>query len=728
MTARRARWLAVLVVLIWLGLGGVGGPLVGKLSEVQKNDNASFLPASAESTEVNRWIERAQPVRTLPYFVVLERDTPFTPAELGTVQQWAQQLPTATFPADRSRTLAELLESTPRGAVPSQDGKALLVVVSLDSTKSADTRIGGKTALAQSAETLRTATASIGSQLGAAAHLSGPGGFLADFVVAFGGIDGILLAVALGVVFVILLGVYRSPILPVVVLLSAIFGLAAAALAVYPLAKNGTIALSGQSQGILSILVVGAATDYALLLVARFREELHDTDSAWEAMRRAWRAAVEPIVASAATVILGLLCLRLSELNSTAGLGPVGAFGIAGALVASLTFLPAVLLAIGRRVFWPVAPKVDHVHDVDKLERSRIWGRVARLVGSHPRAVWVTTFAALLVGAAFLPTFKASGVEQNDLFLTRVDSVVGQEAIARHFPAGSGTPVIVLAPSAKAAAALEVVKAQPGLRDATAGLTPGRPSVELDGKVAITATSVDAPDGLAAEEVVSRLRAALDPVGTDVLVGGNTAINYDVRTASERDLRVVIPAILAVVFVVLVLLLRSLVAPIILVVANVLSFACTLGTAAILFNHVWKFPGSDPATPLYGFVFLVALGIDYSIFLMTRVREESRRQGTRRGVLVGLAVTGGVITSAGIVLAATFGALAVLPILFLVQIAFIVAYGVLLDTLVVRSLLVPAIAYDIGRRTWWPSRLARQDGAERRSPAASQDADSRTTT
>jgi len=704
---RRVRWLAAVVLLAWFALAGAGGPLVGRLSEVQKNDNASFLPASAESTAVNAFTQRADDTRLIPYLVVIERTAGLTPDDLTAVAAYVNGIPALTLPADPARTLGPYLVAPPQGALPSQDRQALLLPVQLLRERASET-VEHKSVLFEVAEALRaSARDSLGTR-GLTVHVTGAGGFLADFVTAFGGIDGILLLVALGVVFVILLVVYRSPLLPFAVLVTAVLGLSLAALVLYPLARDGAIDLSGQSQGILSILVVGAATDYALLLVARYREELHQHVSSWAAMRIAWRAAVEPVAASAATVVLGLLCLRLSELGNTRGLGPVGAFGILGALVAALTFLPAVLLLCGRRIFWPLAPRVDHVHAEDAVGRSGLWGRVAAVVGAHPRRTWTVTLVALLGFAAFVPTFEAKGVTQSDFFLTRVDSVAGQETLVRHYPAGSGSPVQIVTPQDKAAQVVQVLGTVSGVRDPFIGEVPGLSPKVVDGRVRVQVTLEAAADSVAAEQTIETLRRTLDQVGTDVIVGGSTATNLDVRQATGRDLRVVIPAVLGVIFLVLALLLRSLVAPVLLVLANVLSFAATIGVAALVFNHVFHFPGSDPATPLYAFVFLVALGIDYSIFLMTRVREEARRRGTRPGVLVGLAVTGGVITSAGIVLAATFSALAVLPILFLAQIAFIVAFGVLLDTVVVRSLLVPALSHDIGGRIWWPSGLSRR--------------------
>jgi putative drug exporter of the RND superfamily len=721
------RWLAAAVLLLaWLVLAGAGGPLSGKLSQVQNNDSSSYLPKSAETSRVSELHKGFATTNTFPGFLLLASDKTLTPQQLSALGAFAGRIPQLQIPVagHPSAPVHDYLAPGPIPVVPAPDGKAALALINFDFSKLGATLPDGKSPIARGVEVIRDGDKVLATD-GARAYLAGPAGVIADFVTAFGGIDGILLVVAGVTVLVILLIVYRSPVLPLFVLLTAAFAFVAAASLVYVLAKNGTITLDGQGQGILSILVIGAATDYSLLLVARYREELRRFGDHYQAMRHAWRRAVEPIVASAATVMLGLLCLLLSDLGPTKGLGPVGAIGILAAMLAALTFLPALLVRVardggtgehGRWVFWPARPHVGS----QGPESRGLWARVAGLVSSHPRRVWALTGLALLALAAFVPTLKADGVKQSDTFMSVVESVTGGDELAKHFPAGSGTPTLVVGPAASAEAMRAAVLATPGVASAawTTDLPPGAagggagsagtPKV-VNGAVELQVTLTDQADSLPAGETVERLRSGLDPVSPDALVGGNTAANVDIRTISARDRNVIIPAILLVIFIVLVLLLRAVVAPLLLIVANVLSFGATMGAAALVFNHVFHFPGSDATVTLYGFVFLVALGIDYSIFLMTRVREESQRQGTRAGVLTGLAVTGGVITSAGVVLAATFAALGVLPILFLAQIAFIVAFGVLLDTLVVRSLLVPALSLQFGRRIWAPGRLARGD-------------------
>jgi RND superfamily putative drug exporter len=354
------------------------------------------------------------------------------------------------------------------------------------------------------------------------------------------------------------------------------------------------------------------------------------------------------------------------------------------------------LLLLGRSAFWPFRPR----YGTEAHPERGLWQRISAMVGRRPRATWIVTSLILLIGIAFVPQLKANGVAQTDFFLNPVESVTGQEVLTKHFPGGTGSPAVLIVDEQAAPEVAQRASAVPGVAD----VAQANPKV-VDGKVELLATVKAPPDSEEATETLRQLRDI-----PDTLVGGITAIQVDVQDTARRDLRVIIPVVLLVIFVILALLLRALLAPLLLIATVVLSFAATLGVGALVFNHVLDFPGADPSVPLFAFVFLVALGIDYNIFLMTRVREESVRHGTREGTLLGLSVTGGVITSAGVVLAATFASLAVLPILFLAQIAFLVAFGVLLDTLVVRSLLVPALAVDIGPAIWWPSRLARVTG------------------
>jgi putative drug exporter of the RND superfamily len=665
-------WLPALLVVLWLGLGALGGPYAGKLADVAENNNAAFLPDSAEATEAQRLQESFTDEQVLPATVVAERRGGLTPED-------------TRYLTGRTSALAEVDGVVgPPQPRPAEDGEALQLVLQI--------RGGGEPA--EVVDEIRTQLEQ-GRPDGLAVAVTGPAAQIADLVEAFGGIDGLLLLVAGAVVALILIVVYRSPVLPLIVLFSAVLALGAASFVVYQLADAGTLTLNGQSQGILFILVFGAATDYALLLVSRFREQLRETEDRFVAVRAAWRGTIEPIAASAGTVVLGLLCLLFSDLNSNQGLGPVAAIGIAGALLASVTFLPAALALLGRAAFWPFRPTFGSA----KPEHGGLWGRVSSTVGRRPRLIWIVTTLVLLVGVAFLPQLRASGTAQSDLFLSEVDSAKGQDIVSRHFPGGSGAPTIVLARDAQAQDVLAATDV-PGVDQAAVVDSRG-------GWTLIQAVLDDPADSEAAIATVQRVRDAVHAVrGAEAKVGGQTAIQLDVQTASSHDRTLIIPIVLVVIFLVLALLLRALVAPLMLIATVVLSFAATMGVSALVFNHLLDFPGADPAIPLFGFIFLVALGIDYNIFLMTRVREESLNTDTRTGTLHGLAVTGGVITSAGVVLAATFAVLAVIPVLFLAQIAFIVAFGVLLDTIVVRSLLVPALTIDIGPKVWWPARMS----------------------
>ncbi|EOM76919.1 MMPL family transporter [Rhodococcus rhodnii] len=680
------RWIVPAVLLVvWLAIAGIGGPFAGQLTSVQSNDNTSFLPESAEATQVAELSREFDDSEEIPALIVAERDGPVTGEDLAYLAELAERVAGSGG-----------VTETASPPIESDDGQAAQIVVTVDGTEPGD-----------AVEAIRDMIGE-GTPDGLSVYVAGPAGQAADLSAAFAGIDGMLLLVTGIVVMIILVIVYRSPILPLIVVLSSLFALALASALVYALANAGAIVLNGQSQGILFILVFGASTDYALLLVARFREELRDTENKFVAMARAWKGVLEPVSASAGTVILGVLCLLFSELNSNRGLGPVAALGIAAAYLVSLSFLPAALVLVGRVAFWPRSPKAEP-HSQDGL-----WWRLSGKVAGNYRRVWIVTGIALVVMAAFLPTLKSSGVPQTSLFLGETESVTGQEVLAEHFPGGTGSPTIVIANADAAEDVAHAVESVEGTASEVTPVTetgaPDAPPVVVDGRVQLQVTLADSPDSDAAEQTVVRIRDAVGDVsGADALVGGPTATQLDTNTTAARDRAVIIPIVLVVVFVILAFLMRALVAPLVLLATTVLSFASALGVSAIVFNHVIGFDGSDPVVPLFAFVFLVALGIDYNIFLMTRVREETIRHGTAEGVRRGLAITGGVITSAGVVLAATFGALAVIPLQFMAQIAFIVAFGVLLDTIVVRSLLVPAMTLDIGSRIWWPSRLARSD-------------------
>lgn len=686
---RRAVLVRILLAALavgWLAVAAQGGPAVGGLSSVQSNDPSAFLPADAESTRATEAVRGLEATGTLPAFLVVDRPGGTTPQDLAAAQEFA---------ADPGVTLAP---GTEPAVVPSQDGQALLLVWALPDDD----------ATVEEAVTTLRAGASTRFE-GASTYLTGPAGISVDLSSAFGAIDGVLLVVALGAVLVILVLVYRSPVLPFAVLLTSVFALCLAGLVVYQLADSGVLALNGQSQGILSILVVGAATDYSLLLVSRYREELRRHESARTALWRAWRATVEPVAASALTVGIGLLCLLLSSLNSNRSLGPVAAIGIAAALLAALTFLPA-LLATGRWVFWPRSPRPG-TPEQDAVRARRedrgIWARVSRLVERRARRTWIVTAVVLAAAAAFFPTFQADGVSQADTFLTEVEAVTGADVLAEHFPAGSGEPAEIVVAAADVDAATAVAGAVRGVDSVTTGATDGTTTV-------VQATLSDAADSTAATATVQRLRTDLAAADVDALVGGTTATALDTLDAARHDRSLIVPVVGVAVLLVLVLLLRSVLAAALLMACTVLSYAATVGIAALVFDHVLGFPGADPVVPLYAFVFLVALGVDYSIFLMTRVREESLEHGTRDGTLRALRATGGVITSAGVVLAATFAALAVVPLIFLAQIAFLVAFGVLLDTLLIRTLLVPALTVDLGDRVWWPAARGRGPALNRR--------------
>ncbi|MFJ6429646.1 MMPL family transporter [Microbacterium maritypicum] len=710
--SRRHSWarifLPVALILVWLVGASLGGPLFGKVDEVSSNEQTTYLPESADATQVQKLLGEFNDSDSIPAIAVFTSDDALTASEIDAISDAVANAPKVEGVGD---------EVSP--ALPSDDGQAVQAFIPID----ADAELADVTTAL--GEELRDAVPS-----GVTVYITGPAGFSADLVAGFAGIDGLLLGVALLAVLVILVLVYRSFLLPLVVLSTSLFALCVALLVVWWLAKFEVLLLSGQTQGILFILVIGAATDYALLFVARFREELRIAQDKGTAVMAAWKGSVEPIVASGGTVIAGLLCLLLSDLKSNSTLGPVAAIGIVFAMLSALTLLPSLLLLFGRAVFWPRRPRFEPevVAAEHGMRTTGLWARLAGLIKRRPRVIWIVTTLVLLAGAAGITQLEADGVPQSDLVLGASEARDGQVALGEHFPGGSGSPVYVVVKEDRLQDAADVLLANDGVdgvsvtaADSPSGSAPvsedgisaigapGTPAPEpttVDGEVLLQGTLTDAADSAAAASTVRELRGELDGMGA--LVGGVTATSIDTNDASIHDRNLIIPVILVVIMFILMLLLRSILAPVLLILTTVLSFGTAMGVSALVFNGIFAFPGADPAVPLFGFVFLVALGIDYNIFLMTRVREESKAHGTREGILRGLSITGGVITSAGLVLAATFAALSVIPILFLVQLAFIVAFGVLLDTFVVRSLLVPALTYDIGKAIWWPSKLWRR--------------------
>ena len=700
-----------LLILGWLVAAGIGGPYFGRVDEVSSNDRTAYLPDSADATEVAHRAEDFTGSEAIPAILVITAPETLDEQELAAI-------------SDAAGALDGLDAVTGEVSPPltSEDGKAVQIFVPLDP----DADLGAAT---------EQIDAELAADLpaGLTAHVTGPAGFSADLGAAFAGIDGLLLGVALAAVLVILLIVYRSLLLPLIVLATSMFALCTALLTIWHLAAADVLLLSGQTQGILFILVIGAATDYSLLYVARYRDELRHTRDRWPATVKALRGTLEPVLASGGTVIAGLLCLLLSDLKSNSTLGPVAAIGILFAMAAALTFLPAVLLLTGRSAFWPRRPRfAPDAEDAGSAPSAHgIWGRIALAVRRRPRPIWILTAVVLALGCLGALRLDASGVPQSDLVLTESSARDGQVALGEHFPGGSGSPAQVIVAEGSLQDTADLLLAQDGIdavtvsaEDSPSGAAPvtadglqaqGPPGAPVpqptvvDGDVLLQATLSDAPDSAAAERTVREVRAQIASEGLDAQVGGVTATSVDTNDASAHDRALIIPVVLAVILLILMLLLRSVLAPVLLILTTVLSFGTAMGVSALVFEHILRFPGADPAVPLFGFVFLVALGIDYNIFLMTRVREESLAHGTREGVVRGLSVTGGVITSAGLVLAATFAALGVIPILFLAQIAFIVAFGVLLDTFVVRTLLVPALALDLGRVIWWPSALWRRD-------------------
>jgi RND superfamily putative drug exporter len=770
-----------IVFLVWIvaAAGMVAFNLPGKFTDAEKNDSRSFLPGDAESTKALDVTKALAGAETAPTVIVYRREGGLTAQDRTAIVDDIRRL---------NRATRAFGNTTPFGN-PQGPGARQPFLLSRDGTTALIGNVIKSTGGGDSAEILDPVdryreVVSDRPRDGLQVKVTGPAGLSADAIKVFEGINGVLLLSALALVIFLLILIYRSPVFWFFPILSVVIAELAARGLGYGLTELD-VTVNGQSSSILSILVIGAGTDYALLLVARYREELHRHQDKHEAMNLALRRAGPAIFASGLTVMAALFSLTLAKVNGTSGLGPIGAMGIGVALLVMLTFLPALLTIVGRRPFWPFVPygpagrdAPDHtpmrlpvlgplvarlgpgsttllvvgvlfglanlaaapgagvailavtavlvaffqfvfptlrgrvlepfemrMHARERAvdETHGFWRRVGERVAANPRKVGAAGVALLVVMALGLLNFS-TGLTQTNTFRNSVESVEGQKLIAKSFPSGQAAPTdIVLRRRDTVPAVAARANSVPGV-----AAVPPRPVAQGPQGVQLAAYLAVDPYSQEAFDIVPKLRGAVRSVDRTALVGGPSAIEYDLRQASTRDTKLLIPIALAIVFVILVGLLRAIVAPVLLVLTVVMSFLAALGVGAVVFDVVFGFPGSDPSLPLFAFIFLVALGVDYNIFLMARVREETLKHGTRDGMLRGLAVTGGVITSAGVVLAGTFAILGVLPLTFLTEIGFVIAFGVLLDTFIVRSILVPALVFDLGPRIWWPSALIRE--------------------
>ncbi|SEQ53631.1 MMPL family transporter [Lentzea albida] len=678
-TRLTGRWVPWLVIGLWVVLTVFMVPLSGKLSSVTTDKAVDTLPAGAESTKVAALEDSLPGGEDNTFVFVYHRDSGVTDADRAVVERHYDTLvkrypPKAAAPEDEGPLTS-----------PSADGKAMMFTLDVSTSHGGPEAVVGP---------LRDAAKDrpAGLQL----EVTGPAAVDGDMDAVFDGIDLQVLLTTIVVVTLLLIITYRSPVLWLIPLVAVGAAALTSMATVYLLVKGFGIVVNDQNSALLTILVFGVGTDYALLLIARYREALHHHENVRVAMIHALRGAAPAIIASAATVVAGLLCLLVADLNSTRGLGPVGAAGILCALVAMLTLFPALLVVLGRRIFWPAVPRVG----TSAEEKPGLW---VRLGAAIDRRRWVAALGSLGVLAVFTLglTGNTGALREQDQFVSAPESVTGFAVLRQHFPELGGQPMTVFTRPGQQEQVLDVVQRTPGVAVAVPGETRG-------GWTDISVFPTDAPDTVAEYDTIKRVRTAVHAVnGAEAIVGGPSAEHLDTELTTDRDEKLVIPLVLLVVLIVLGLLLRAVVAPLVLMATVVVSFAAAFGGSVFVFDKVLGFKGVDYSVPLLAFLFLVALGVDYNIFLASRAREEALRLGTRDGMLKALSATGGVITSAGLVLAATFGVLVSLPLVMLIEVGFLVAFGVLLDALLVRSVLVPALTLLIGRRMWWPSRLSR---------------------
>jgi putative drug exporter of the RND superfamily len=687
-TGRRTKWV---VIVLWIVGVLALSPLGSKLADATRDETASFLPAGAESTRVQELLKDRFPGgETTIGLIVYRREGGLTQADREKIARDAQQVDDA-IPVTQPAQVPFSSDAPPGLVSENGDAAYTVVTVPLDFDRVADwgneTRdiVGG------------------GGEL--EVYVTGDLGLWADFEEVFGEIDTRLLLATVVLVLVLLGAIYRAPLIAIIpiVVVGLAYQLATAFIYLYADAGN---TVNSNSTGILIVLMFGVGTDYCLLLVSRYREELHRVEDKHAAMSRALRRAGPALLASGGTVVAAMLVLLLADTGSTNSLGPVSAIGVASVLLAGMTLLPALLTAVGRRGFWPRSSAVAYQPDVDLAQRPGLWRRFGDRVLRRPGLALAATTALFAVFTLGLFAYKED-YSIGGFFKKSVESVDGFDVLAESFPQGALAPTSILVERDGAPATDADLAA---VRDRMEGIdgvaSVSEPQRSEDGAIGkIDVTFNDDPYSEAALARVDTLRDRVSdlPGGATALVGAGSAVQQDFNDAAARDLRVIVPVALLVITIILGILLEAIVAPLVLIATVMASFFGTLGLSIFFFIEVQGTAGVDASLPTFAFIFLVALGCDYTIFLMSRVREEARTHGTREGVLRALAATGPVITSAGVILAGTFAVLMTLPVTFAFNIGFMVAVGILLDTFIVRTIMVPAAVELLGDRVWWPS-------------------------
>ncbi|MBB5933051.1 MMPL family transporter [Streptomyces zagrosensis] len=671
------------MVALWIVILAVAMPFAGKMGGAQDDKAVNYLPASADSTRVAELQEAMPGGDTTDLVLVYHRDGGLTAADRASAGEHVAQL------ADTY----EFSGGQQPKAVDSKDGATVMYGVSLNGLPDEEDQN-------KAVDDIRDVVDD--HPQGLSAEVGGSGALGSDANKVFESVDGMLMLATAAVVALLLILTYRSPFLWLVPLVAVGVATMTAMAVVYGLSQSFDVTITGMSSAVMTVLVFGAGTDYALLITARYREELRRHPRPYDAMIAAIRGCGAAVIASSGTVAAGLLCLLAADLSSSKGLGPVGAAGVVCALAVMMTLLPAILVLLGRRVFWPLIPAYGSTPTKRRSMFAAMGGSVSR------RPITFLVGGVALLGALALGSFNAPGaLKQEDMFTSKPESVSALETLADAYPEQGSQPITILARTGSADAVLDKARAQDGIVRAERGRSG-------DGWTEINAFAKDAPESAGEVRAIKQLRTELGSVaGGKALVGGASAEQIDLEKTNADDRMVVIPLVMLAVLLILIVLLRSLIASVMLVLAVVAVWGAATGLGGLFFEPVFGLNGIDPGLSLLTFVFLVALGVDYGIFLMHRMREEAMKgASTPQAALTALHTTGGVIASAGLVLAATFAVLATMPMTMMLELGFIIAVGVLLDTFLVRTYLVTSASLLLGRWIWWPGKLFRRQSAQ----------------